>query len=136
MIIAQLNIKSLRNKFDWLVQMLHNNLDMLLISETNTDSSFPNQQFQIGYRTYRLNRNANGGGILFYIREDIPFTLLNSDMPIESFYIEINRRKNKWPLFCTYSPNKNLISNHLQEIGKKLDNYSSKYDHLILLGDF
>ena len=34
LIIAQLNINSLRNKFDSLVRMLHNNLDILLISET------------------------------------------------------------------------------------------------------
>ena len=41
LIIAQLNINSLRNKFDSLVRMLHNNLDILLISETKIDSSFP-----------------------------------------------------------------------------------------------
>ena len=50
-------------------------------------------------------------------------------MPIESFSIEINIRKKKWLLVCTYNPNKNLISNHLKEIGKNLDNF-------ILLGDF
>ena len=136
LIIAQLNINSLRNKFDSLVRMLHNNLDILLISETKIDSSFPTTQFQIeGYTTYRLDRNTNGGGILLYIREDIPSTLLNSDMSIESSYIEINIRKKKWLLVCTYNPNKNLISNHLKEIGKNLDNYSSKYDNFILLAD-
>ena len=94
--------------------MLHNNLDILLISEIKIDFSFPTAHFQIeGYTTYRLDRNANGGGILLYIREDIPSTLLNSDMSIESFSIEINTRKKKWLLVCTYNPNKNLISNHL-----------------------
>ena len=136
LIIAQLNINSLCNKSDSLVRMLHNNLDILLISETKIDSSFPTAQFQIeGYTTYRLDRNANGGGILLYIREDIPSTLLNFDMSIESFFIEINIRKKKWLLVGTYNPNKNLISNHLKEIGKNLDNYSSKYDNFILLGD-
>ena len=70
------------------------------------------------------------------MREDIPSTLLNSDMSIESFSIGINIRKKKWLLVCMYNPNKNLISNHLKEIGKNLDNYSSKYDNFILLGDF
>ena len=93
----QLNINSLHNKFDSLVRMLHNNLDKLLISETKIDSSFLTAQFQIeGYKTYRLDRNANGGGILLYMQEDIPSTLRNSDMSIESFYIEINIRKKKW----------------------------------------
>ena len=115
LIIVQLNINSLRNKFESLVQMLHNNLDILLISETKIDSSFPTAQFQTeGCTAYRLDRNANGGGILVYIREDILSTLLNSDMSIESFYNEINMRKKKWPLACTYNPSKNLISNHLK----------------------
>ena len=84
--------------------MLRNNLDILLISETKIDSLFPTAQFQIeGYTT-------NGGCILLYIREDVPSTLLNSDMSIESFSIEINVRKKKWLLVCTYNPNKNLIS--------------------------
>ena len=47
LIIAQLNINSLRNKFDSLVRILHNNLDILFISETKIDSSLPTAQFQI-----------------------------------------------------------------------------------------
>ena len=56
-------------------------------------------------------------------------------MSIGTFCIEINRSKKKWLLVCTYDRNENFISNHLKEIGKKLDNYSSKYDNFILLGD-
>ena len=84
--------------------------------------------------TYRLDKNPNGRSILLYIREDIPSTPLNTDLFIEGFCIEINIRKKKRLLVRTYSPNKNLISNHLKEIGKNLDNYSSKYDNFILLG--
>ena len=52
LIIAQLNINFLRNKFDSLVQMIHNNLDILLISETKIYSSCPTAQFKIeGYTT-------------------------------------------------------------------------------------
>ena len=47
-----------------------------------------------------------------------------------------NIRKKNWLLVCTYNPNKILISNHLNEIDKNLDNYFSKYDSIILLGDF
>ena len=90
-------------------------------------------QFQIeGYTTYRLDRNTNGGGIFLYIREDISSTLLNSDMSIDSFSIEINIRKNNWLLVSTTNPNKNLISNRPKGIRIDLDNYSSKCDHFIL----
>ena len=134
--IAQLNINSLRNKFDSLVEILHSNVDILLILETKIDSSFPTAQFKIeGYTTYRLDKNSNGGSILLHVREDIPSTLLNTELFIEGFCIKVNISKKKWLLVCTYNSNKNLISNYLKEIGKNVDNYSSKYDNFILLGD-
>lgn len=73
-IIAQLNINSIRNKFNILSSIITNKIDILMISETKLDASFPNNQFTINGFTapYRLDRNANGGGILLYIREDIP----------------------------------------------------------------
>ena len=94
LIIAQLIINSLRYKFDSLVEILRSNVDILLISEIKFDSSFPTAQFKIeGYATYRLDRNSDGGGILLYVREDIPSTLLNTELLIEGFCIEINIRK-------------------------------------------
>ena len=96
--------------------MLNNNLEILLVSETKIDTSFPTAQFQIeGYTTYRLVKNADGGGILFYISEDIPSTLLSSDMFIESFYIEINIRKRNG----FYSPCTIQIKTGFQTILKK-----------------
>ena len=65
----------------------------------------------------------------------MPSTLLNTELLIEGFCIEVNIRKKKGLLVCKYNPNKNLILNHLKEIGKNVDNYSSKYDNFILLGD-
>ena len=72
--IAQINVNSIRNKFDFLCEMIRGNIDILLITETKIDSSFPSAQFQIdGYTTpYRLDRDSNGGGILLYVRDNIP----------------------------------------------------------------
>ena len=73
LIIAHLNINSLRNKFDLLTFQIKDNVDILMLSETKVDESFPNSQFLInGFSTpYRFDRNARGGGIFLYIREDI-----------------------------------------------------------------
>ena len=67
---------------------------MLLILGTKIDSSFPTAQFKIGYNTYRLDRNSNGRGILLYVREDILSTLLNTELLIEGFCIEIQEKRN------------------------------------------
>ena len=52
------------------------------------------------------------------------------------FFVEINLRKKKWLISCSYIPNKTLIQNHLLEISKKLDLCSSRYENVFLFGDF
>ena len=96
LVLAHININSIRNKFDTLVQQITNNIDILMISETKLDNSFPEGQFLIpGYSSpYRFERNCRGGGIMLYVREDIPSKLLSiENQPIKDFYVEINFRK-------------------------------------------
>ena len=110
LVIAQLNINSIRNKFTSLSNMIKDNIDIWLISETKIDSSFPTVQFHIdGYTIHRRDRNENGGALLLYVREDVSSTLLKTDSEIEAFYVEINVRKKKWLLCCSYNPIKILL---------------------------
>ena len=138
LIFAQLNINSLQNKFESLQHIINTNIDVLLITETKIDSSFPSAQFHLeGYATpYRLDRNTNGGGILLYIREDIPSKLLNTDLSIEGFFVEIRLRKKKWLLCSSYNPKKNLKANHLNCIGRNLDSQLGQYENFTLMGNF
>ena len=137
LVIAQLNISSLRNKFTSLSTMIKDNFDILLISETKIDTSFPTSQFHIdGYTIYRHDGNENGGGLLLYTRDDVLSTLLKIDPNFEAFYVELNIRKRKSLLCCSYNPNKNLINKDLDETGKNLDLLSSKYDNFIRPRDF
>ena len=71
LIIAHININSLRNKFEMLKATRADKTDILLISETKLNSSFPVNQFLIdGFSPpYRLDTHANGGGIMLYVRE-------------------------------------------------------------------
>ena len=109
LICAQLNINSIRNKFESLKEIVSTNVDILLICETKLDSSFPKAQFHIqGFgEPYRFDRNGKGGGILLYIHDDIPSKPIESKMTIESLFVEINLRKKQWLLCCSYNP-KNL----------------------------
>ena len=73
-ILGHLNINSIRNKFDLLVDQIKGNVDIVVISETKFDGFFPNGQFKIpGYvLPCRLDRNQFGGGIMVFVREDYP----------------------------------------------------------------
>ena len=65
------------------------NIDVLLVSETKIDDSFPDGNLIDGFSTpYRLGRNSNGGGLLLFVREDIPSNLVEAEAkPIEGLYI-------------------------------------------------
>ena len=43
---------------------------------------------------------------------------------IEAFYMEINPRKIRWLLCCSYNPNKNNIHAHLENLDRSLVLYS------------
>ena len=109
-----------------------------MLSETKIDDSFPKGEFLIkGFGDpFRIDKNVNGGGILFYVREDIPAKLLSAETSVtENFFVEINFRK-KWLVSYSYNPYRNTISNHLQTISKSLDLYLSEYDDIIIVGKF
>ena len=57
-----------------------------MVSETKQDPSFPQVQFRIeGWApSFRYDRNSHGGGILLFIRENIP-TKIISIVPLKDF---------------------------------------------------
>ena len=116
-LIGHLNINSIRNKFDLLVDLVKDSLDILVISETTIDNSFPNSQFKIhGYSPpHRLDRTGNGGGLLFCTRADIPTKSLHLvSGPIECIICEIIISKKKWLAIGVYNPNIKTITKHLR----------------------
>ena len=104
LVIGNLNINSISNKFGNLKLITHGKIGILVITETKTDWTFPLNQFAIqGYsKPYRFDRNRNGGDVFIYVREDIPSReskIHNTPEDIESIFIEINLIETKW-LFC------------------------------------
>ena len=64
-------------------------------------------------------------------------SILNiKQLTIEALLIELNLRKRKWLLCCSHNPHKNLIVAHLRETQVALDVLSSKYENIIIIGDF
>ena len=130
----------MRNKFQTLKFIIDNNIDIFLISEAKLDDSFPLAQFLIkGFSApYRFNRNSKGGGLLFYIREDMLSKILMCSFycDIETLIVEINLRKRKWLLNGSYSSNKSQISHHLECLNSLLDEHSKKYENYVFIGDF
>ena len=133
LIIGNLNINSIPGKFDQLKLLVQGKVDILVITESKLDSSFPTNQFIIdGFsKPYRLDRNRNGGGILIYIRQDIPSKELKihtfSD-DVEGIFVELNLRKVKWLLLGTYHPPSQSKEYYINNISRALDIYNQNYD--------
>ena len=139
--IASLNINSIQYKFDQLKVIIQDNIDILIIQETKLDSSFADGQFYMeGYSPpFRKDRNAYGGGLLIYIKENIPAKILkNNDLAsdIEGIFIELNFKNDKWLLYGTYHPPNQCPRYYFMELDRVLDSYLTSYDTYILVGDF
>ena len=139
--IAHLNINFLQNKFEALKHIIQGKIDILVIGETKIDESFPLNQFLIdGFAApFRADRNSHGGGIIIYIREDIPCKeLRKNNLPtdIEGIFIELNINRSKWFLMGGYNPNKESISYFLSNVSKVIDANLSNYENFIIIGDF
>ena len=88
MTVSHLNVSSLRNKFVLTEELIKSKLDIFLVSETKLDHSFPNQQFSVdGYKIYRRDRSSFGGGLLFYVNENIPCRELTAEQIASNFEI-------------------------------------------------
>ena len=68
-VIGNLNINSLPNKFSQLKQLVLKYTDILVLTETKLDDSFPNSQFSVdGFsEPFRIDRNRSGGGVMIYV---------------------------------------------------------------------
>ena len=134
LILAHLNINSLRNMLDALKLLIKDKIDILAVTETKLDETFPVAQFCIeGFKPpTTLDRTAHGGGIVVYIKENIPSKLLeklNFECDNEGIFFELNLRKNKFLFFSGYNPQRARISAYLSNVELVLNKYINDYDN-------
>ena len=110
MFIENLRFNSIPNKFDNLKLIIQGKIDILVITEAKTESTFPLNQLetQSYSKLYRFDINRNGGGVFIRVVEYIlskGLKINNNREDIESIFIEINLIKTKWNLCgCYHSP--------------------------------
>ena len=70
------------------------------------------------------------------VREHIPANLKSIENSIEGFYVKVTLNKKKSLLGYSYNSSYSNLKFHLSKLSENLDLYISKYDHLLLLGNF
>ena len=55
--------------------------DILVLTEAKVDDSFPNWTFLVDglFELFRIDRNSAGGGVMIYVRFEIPSKLLKNN---------------------------------------------------------
>jgi hypothetical protein len=137
--IGHLNINSFRYKSSEIIELLTDNVvDLLFISETKLDASFVDAQFSVpGYRLWRADRTSHGGGVLAYLRSDIP-GCRRTDLEfcdVESVAIEDNLSTAKWLIYGVYRPPSMPNGTVTDDMCRTLDKASTKFDSMMLVGD-
>ena len=143
--IAHLNVNRLVNKLDGVRKLMSTyNFDVPTQSETWLSSNISDCEHTIpGYTLVRKDRNwltkLNGGGVLFYIRDNIPFTV-KKDLATnkeELLWVEINRPKCK-PLLiaAAYKPPNVKEANFLETLTNSFAKIDLDKNGLVLMGDF
>ena len=76
---------------------------------------------------------------MIYIKDNLPCRQITFDTQpndIECIFLELNLRKQKWLIIGAYNPRKENITYFLGHVSKNLDKIMSKYENLLILGDF
>ena len=142
-IIGYLNINSLRNK---IIDLRHvvsvSQPDILTISETKLDDTFPDVQFRMdGYYSpaqFRRDRNKHGGGLMVFIRNGIPVKRAKTFEPSnqEAICFEVTITKRKWIIYAFYrSESYSKLDVFPEEFKKSVDKAINKYENIMLMGD-
>ena len=111
-----------------------------MISETKVDKTFPNQQFKInGYKMLRKDRDRFGGGLMFYVNEQIPSKVLSLEsipMDTELILLEFTVKIQRWLCVGIYRPPPQNEKYFIDHLSKTLGQLSCQYDKNMLIGDF
>ena len=137
--LAALNITSLPKHIDELrILLADRSIDILAINETRLDDSILDREVHIlGYDIIRRDRNRNGGGVCFYVRSTINYSL-RLDLSVnqlENLCIEIRKPRSKpFEVATWYRPpdSPTEIFVHFESLVGRLD---SQNVDLYLMGD-
>ena len=116
-------------------------MDIICISETKLDETFPMTQFAIkGFgKPYHLDITSNSAGLLFYVKANLPSKLIgfyNFSSEIQCILIVSNISTKKYALLSIYRPPNQNINFFLDKLSEAHDIYSKHYGNICIFGDF
>ena len=121
-------------------ELLYDKLsDICFFAETKLDDTFNQRSFNVvDYKAFRNDRNASGGGLMAYVRSNLPARRrpdLELQRPIETIVLDVIISDRKWAVIGVYRPPS--VDNKLfaDIFTKGIDKISTQYDNIMVAGD-
>ena len=144
--VAHINVNSIRHKFEPFREVLNENIfDVLAIQETKIDDSFPDNQFNVNmYVLHRQDYKSNEGGIMMYVRNDIPqfrrpdieqLSFSNANGRIEILCVECSIKREKWLFISIYKQPKVKVDVVIECVDSIMMQYAKGNYNVMILGD-
>ena len=141
MIFSHLNINSLSSKFMEMNELLtKGKTDVLFLSETKLDSSYPNAQFNVNQFTiHRQDRNAHGGGLICYVRDTLPHKnradIAVNENGIETIAIQIKTTDKNLFFLHVYRPPNTHVNHLVKALETMLNKCFLESESIHIIGD-
>ena len=142
--MCHLNINSIQNKFEELANLIKKSrTQLMIVSESKIDSSYPNSQFTIsGYELYRNDRKKGGGGILAYVSSELickRIKPVKSYKTIEVIVLDIKLKEKSMIVIGLYRLPKSFTLLYRQQLEGELNHICNwanlQRQSIVLLGD-
>ena len=88
---------------------------------------------------FRKDRNKFGGGLILFVKENIPYKVVNTfhfSEECEIISLDFSISNKKWLLLSIYNPRSQNEASFVEQIKLTLNTYSTSYENFLLIGDF
>ena len=143
LVFLHVNINSLKDKYDNIDELLVNKYaDVLCITETKLNDEYKSPLYECnGFKLYRKDRTSNSGGMVLWIRSDIPqeriqdLEITSPSHHIECIVVKLTVKNEKWYLICVYKNPKVPDNIFITKLAELLNNVTSEAKEIVLIGD-
>lgn len=136
--VHHMNVRSLSGKVnDLKLYILNHKCDILAVTETWLDRRTKTSSVNIeGYRFLRRDRDSRGGGVGFYINNNLKFHLIESNSQIEQLWVSIKYKSFSIVCGVIYRPPLYDIKSFFDNLEISFANALMVSDVVCCLGDF
>lgn len=135
--VGHINVRSLLPKINTIKNFLQDNqYDILAVTETWLSPHVVNSLVNIeGYRLVRKDRDGRGGGVCFYVLNNLNFKLIERNDNIEQLWISVKIFDDVTIYGVVYRPQTVEYKYFLTNLEESVCNFIPICERLVILGD-